>query len=123
LSRIVAIRHNEALASLTRSTSLRGGEEPTNLTFLAVTQDHFVVSLTRSTSLRGGEEPTNLAFLAMTQHHLGRSDDARGSLAQLRKLVKQLGDALTDDDARFLLEAEDLIEGMNTELPEDVLAR
>jgi WD40 repeat protein len=47
--------------------------------------------LDRARSLKatspGGPEPPDLAFLAMTHHQLGRRDEARGYMEQLRKLM------------------------------------
>ncbi len=58
--------------------------------------------------LRGFEEPVNLAFFAMVQYQLGRQDDARGSLGQLRLLLSKGNDKVGE---LYLREAEALIEG------------
>jgi tetratricopeptide (TPR) repeat protein len=91
--------------------------------YRAGSYDEALASLTRSISLPEGGVSADFAFLAMTQHRLGQFNEARGSLGQLRKLVMELGAALNGDDTRFLREAEDLIEGPTSELPEDAFAR
>jgi WD40 repeat protein/predicted Ser/Thr protein kinase len=53
--------------------------------------------------------PGDLAFLAMAQHQLGRSDEARATLARLREVLKKpewVNDAMSQ---AFLREAEELL--------------
>jgi WD40 repeat protein/serine/threonine protein kinase len=72
-------------------------------------------TLVRSAQLlsAAGEEPdpVNIAFTAMTVHQIGRSDEAKAALKQLRELCK---DWPFDEDMEFqalLAEAEQLITG------------
>src|SRR5262249_42004283 len=57
----------------------------------------------------------NLAFLAMTQQRLGKQNEANGTLAQLRQVMKEPNRGIKYAEARgFLREAEELIEGNQT---------
>jgi WD40 repeat protein/tRNA A-37 threonylcarbamoyl transferase component Bud32 len=57
--------------------------------------------------------PADLAFIAMSQQKLGQSAEARSTLSRLRASLMQQKD-VTEDDRNFLREAEQLIEGTNT---------
>jgi WD40 repeat protein/tRNA A-37 threonylcarbamoyl transferase component Bud32 len=68
-------------------------------------------TLTRSDTINGGREPSDLAFLAMAQQVLGEVEQARRTLAQLRAAVKEPPkNSGLADNAAFLREAEVLIE-------------
>jgi WD40 repeat protein/serine/threonine protein kinase len=61
---------------------------------------------------RYASSPENLAFLAMTQQCLGRAQEAKGYLQQLRGLLKRGGYVVRNAEPEELLrEAEELIEG------------
>jgi WD40 repeat protein/Flp pilus assembly protein TadD len=82
-------RYTDALATLTKSEKLNATKE--------------------------GSLPVDLAFLAMTQHQLGKKVEAKETLGRLRGTMKQprwARDApFARDEAGFLREAEELIEG------------
>jgi WD40 repeat protein/tRNA A-37 threonylcarbamoyl transferase component Bud32 len=60
-----------------------------------------------------GEEPNpaNVAFTAMTLHRIGRAEEAKAALEQLRELCKDEQFAKDTDVQELLVEAEGLIEG------------
>jgi hypothetical protein len=60
-----------------------------------------------------GEEPdpANVAFTAMTLHRMGRAEEAKTALEQLRELCKDEQFAEDMDVQGLLAEAEGLIEG------------
>lgn len=70
-------------------------------------------ALTRCEKTRAcGSEPSlpeDIAFLAMTYHRLGRPEDARTSLARLRKLMEKPANAKTKDNEALLKEVEELL--------------
>jgi hypothetical protein len=81
-----------------------------------------VATLTRSDTLNGGQLPADLAFLAMAQQRLGQSDAARQTLARLRAAMKSPPpnhDA--KENAAFLREAEVVIE-LDPAFPADPFA-
>jgi hypothetical protein len=47
----------------------------------------------------------------MTQHQLGKKDEAKATLGRLREILKRPVWAINAEDAGFLREAEELIEG------------
>jgi WD40 repeat protein len=57
-------------------------------------------------------QATTLAFLAMTEHRVGRTEQARTTLARLRQIMKQPERPCNPDAAAFLREAEVLIEAV-----------
>ncbi len=75
-----------------------------------------LADLTRSMKLNaqqfGGSIPADLAFLAMTRHRLGRRDEAREALGQLREAVSRKPWSEDDESAAFLDEAASLIAGV-----------
>jgi len=62
-----------------------------------------------------GEEsnPLNVAFVAMSLHQLGRADEAKAVLEQLRSLCKEERFAEDQEAQGFLAEAEKLVAGEN----------
>jgi tetratricopeptide (TPR) repeat protein len=62
-----------------------------------------------------GLRPADLAFLAMAKHQLGKKDEAKATLSQLRELMKQDRWAREPEAPGFLREAEELIEGKTTD--------
>jgi WD40 repeat protein len=73
-----------------------------------------LTTLTKAEKLPAAKEdslPTSLAFLAMTQHQLGQKDEAKATLIQLRKVMKQPSRAKDAEAQGFLREAEERIEG------------
>ena len=72
-------------------------------------------TLMRAEKLRAGDReelgPSDLAFTAMCQHQLGRVDEAKASLEQLRALLKDERFADDQEAKAMLTEAEGLIEG------------
>ena len=56
-------------------------------------------------------DPWNLAFKVMTLYKLGRADEARIALGQLRELSKEERFAEEAEIQTLLMEAEGLIEG------------
>ena len=72
-------------------------------------------TLTRAEKLRAdeGDEPNpgDLAFTAMSLHQLGRGDEAKAALEQLRTLLKDERFAEDEEVKALLAEAEGLIEG------------
>jgi WD40 repeat protein len=56
-------------------------------------------------------QPTTLAFLAMTQQHLGQNEQARTTLARLRRMRKEPQWAANAEAEAFVREAERAIEG------------
>src|SRR5262249_50517769 len=70
-----------------------------------------LATLTRSDTLEGGE-PANLAFLALARQRLGQPEEARQLLARLRAVMKKTPSFETgpSEAASFLREAEALIE-------------
>jgi hypothetical protein len=65
-----------------------------------------LATLTQRNALNGEKEPSGLAFLALAQHRLGRSEMARETLAQLRKVMKGPRWAADSEAHAFLREAE-----------------
>jgi Flp pilus assembly protein TadD len=61
-----------------------------------------------STALAGDPTPADLAFLALSQHRLGRTDQARATLGRLRELMKRPERGRSEQDQKFLREAEAL---------------
>jgi hypothetical protein len=59
----------------------------------------------------GTPPPADLAFLAMAQHQLGKKDEAKVTLGQLREVMKQPAWAKNAEAQGFLHEAEGLIGG------------
>ena len=47
-----------------------------------------VATLTRSNDLNTEQQPADLAFLALAQNRLGQSENARDTLARLRKMMR-----------------------------------
>jgi hypothetical protein len=83
-----------------------------------------LATLTRSSLLNGGDEPADVAFLAMAQHQLGRRDAAQAALEKLRRACGAAR-RMTPRGAEafeFLSEAEMLIDGHPSTLPDDVFA-
>jgi hypothetical protein len=72
-------------------------------------------ALTRSdqinSTLRVGRHPADVAFLAMAHFKLGREEEARASLAELRRLMKRPPWSRGAEAKGYLLEATNLIEG------------
>jgi tetratricopeptide (TPR) repeat protein len=57
--------------------------------------------------------PADLAFIAMSHHKMGQIDKAQSTLVRLRATIKDQKE-VTDEDKSFLREAEQLIEGSNS---------
>jgi tetratricopeptide (TPR) repeat protein len=55
-------------------------------------------------------QPADFAFLAMTQHQLGKKDEAKATLARLRKVMKQERWAKDAEAQGFLREAEETLQ-------------
>jgi Flp pilus assembly protein TadD len=73
-----------------------------------------LATLTKSDKLNANKEgslPSDLAFLAMTQHQLGKKEEAKTTLRELREVMKQPRWASDTEVSGFLREAEELIEG------------
>jgi hypothetical protein len=71
-----------------------------------------VETLTKSEKLQKTKDrphPAHLAFLAMAQHHLGKKQEAKATLAQLREVMKQEVWAKDADSQSFLREAEETL--------------
>jgi hypothetical protein len=73
-----------------------------------------LATLTESDKLQAMQEgslPQDLAFLAMARHQLGKKDEAKATLGQLREVMRQADWAIHAESQGFLREAEELIEG------------
>jgi hypothetical protein len=57
-----------------------------------------------------GTQPADLAFQAMAQHQLGKSDEAKATLARLREVMKQERWAKDAEAQSFLREAEETLQ-------------
>jgi WD40 repeat protein/serine/threonine protein kinase len=66
-------------------------------------------TLGRCNKLRKEPIPEDLAFLTMAQHHLGRTDQARATLARLQEVIKQPRWAQNAEAQAELHEAEEVL--------------
>ena len=72
-------------------------------------------------TLQAYQGPDDIAFLAMSQHRLGQRDAARVSLERLRALLQADPSLCAIGENRaFLAEADVLIDGYPSMLPDDV---
>jgi WD40 repeat protein/serine/threonine protein kinase len=93
---------NEAMLNTLGVAQYRTGLYPEALATLTKSE--------KLNAARGGSQPADLAFLAMTRQRLGQAAEAKAALARLRELLKQRW-AENAEAAAFLHEAEGLIEG------------
>jgi Flp pilus assembly protein TadD len=111
--------YDDALTTLTKANSL-DPNQPATLSVLGTVQyrcgayGDALKTLTRYHEMRraaGQSQTPSIAFLAMSLHRLGRVDEAKATLEQLRGLLKVEPYATNSDAKAMLAEAEKLIVG------------
>jgi WD40 repeat protein len=65
-----------------------------------------LATLTRSNGLNGGNDRADLAFLALAQHRLGQAEKARATLGRLREVIRNSVRTGDSENQAFLREAE-----------------
>jgi tetratricopeptide (TPR) repeat protein len=112
-------KYEDAIKTLTKADYLEPNLSAI-LTWLGAAQyragayEDALKTFTRSEKIRAdahlGPDP-DVAFIAMSLHQLGRADEAKAALEQLRSLCKEERFAEDQEAQAFLAEAEKLIEG------------
>jgi hypothetical protein len=65
-----------------------------------------LATLTRSSELNGGNERADLAFLTLAQQRLGQAEKARATLGRLRELIRHSVATGDSENQAFLREAQ-----------------